>query len=110
MNTNDFFTESHQKVHYDIIRYVQNIVLVFWYVVGTAVINKMLKICDDIPYREFLLFELNINVQENSMFSSQLVVAAGAAVASHPYVRVRLFISLKWFSNVPLTSLRRVPQ
>ena len=37
-----------------------------------------------------MLLELNINVQENSKFSSRLVVPAGAAVASHPYVRVRL--------------------
>ena len=39
---------------------------------------------------EQLLLELNINAQENSKFSSWLVVAAGAAVASHPYIRVRL--------------------
>ena len=29
---------------------MQNIVLVFWYVVGTAVINNMLKIHDNIPH------------------------------------------------------------
>ena len=41
-----------------------------------------------------MLLELNINVQENLKFSSRLVVAAGAAVASHPYVRMRLYSSL----------------
>ena len=41
-------------------------------------------------FRELMLMQLNINVQENSQFSSRLVVATGTAVASHPYVRVRL--------------------
>ena len=61
----------------------------FWYVIGTAVINNMLKFMTIYP-------KLRSNcylsyVQENSKFSSRLVVAAGTAVASHPYVRVRLY-------------------
>ena len=45
----DLSTESHQNTHYDIIIYVQDTVFLFWYVVGTTVINNMLKIHDNIP-------------------------------------------------------------
>ena len=38
------------KTHYDIITYVQNIVLLFSYVNGTAVKNNMLKFHDNIPH------------------------------------------------------------
>ena len=72
---------------------MQNIALVSWYVVGTAVINNMIKIHDNIPHIKGVI-ATRINVQENSKFSSRLVVAAGATVASHPYVRVRLHRSL----------------
>ena len=72
---------------------MQKIVLVFWYVVGTAVINNMLKIHDNIPHIKGVIATRVKHKEENSKFSSRLVVAAGAAVASHPYVRVRLYIN-----------------
>ena len=39
----------HWKTHNDIIIYVQDIILVIWYVVGTTVINNILKMYDNIP-------------------------------------------------------------
>ena len=69
----------------------KNIVLMFWYVVGTAVINNMLKIHDNIPHiKGVIAARVKHKCTGKLEVSSRLVLAAGAAVASHPYVRVRL--------------------
>ena len=82
---NEFLYWAPSKTQYDIIIYVLdiNIVHMFWYVVGTTVIYKMLKIMAIYPHLKGVIGTwVEINVQENARFSSQLVVATGTAVTS----------------------------
>ena len=78
---NEFLYWAPSKTQYDIIIYVLDIM--FWYVVGTTVIYKMLKIMAIYPHLKGVIGTwVKINVQENARFSSQLVVATGTAVTS----------------------------
>ena len=45
---NGFLHREPLKAHFDITIYIQDVILVFWNVVGSTVKNKMLKIYDNI--------------------------------------------------------------
>ena len=84
----DFPTESHQK-HITILSHMCKLSSSCFDMLNS---NKQ-DAQNSWQLREQLLLELKTNVQENSKVSSLLVAAAGAAVASHPCVRVRLSAS-----------------
>ena len=79
------------KTLYDM-TYAQDIVPMFCYVVCTTVISKMMKIHDNIPpIKGVNAVGVKHNWQQNSNFSTWLVVAADAAVASDPCVCMRQY-------------------
>ena len=79
------------KILYDL-TYAQDIVPMFCYVVCTTVISKMMKIHDNIPpIKGVNAVGVKHNWQQNSNFSTWLVVAPGAAVASDPCVCMRQY-------------------